>query len=122
MKTIHVKRIYEPPEASDGIRILVDRLWPRGLSREASRIDDWLKDVAPTDPLRRWFAHDVRKWPQFRSRYLAELKDNPAADRLKQMALKAAVITLLYAARDEMHNNAIVLRQFLENGGSEDEP
>lgn len=122
MKTIHVKRIYEPPEASDGIRILVDRLWPRGLSREASRIDDWLKDVAPTDALRRWFAHDVRKWPQFRSRYLAELKDNPAAARLKQMALKAAVITLLYAARDETHNNAIVLRQFLENGGSEDDP
>lgn len=118
MKTIRVKRIYEPPEASDGKRILVDRLWPRGIGRDEARIDGWIKDAAPSDALRRWYDHDLEKWPNFRSRYFAELKDNPAAAELLELAREAAVLTLIFAAKDIEHNNAVVLREYLEGGSA----
>lgn len=113
MKDIRVKRVYEPPARSDGVRILVDRLWPRGLDRDKAQIDDWMKDAAPSDALRRWYGHDPEKWPEFRARYLAELTQNPAAQELKHMAAKTKTLTLLFAAKDESHNNAVVLREFL---------
>ncbi|HUB64931.1 MAG TPA: DUF488 domain-containing protein [Methylocella sp.] len=116
MKSICIKRIYEPPEPSDGARILVDRLWPRGIARDKARVEAWLKDVAPSDALRRWFAHDSERWPEFQARYIAELRHNPAAAELLNIARKSKAITLLFAAKDRVHNNAIVLRQFLEDG------
>jgi uncharacterized protein YeaO (DUF488 family) len=122
MKTIRVKRIYAPPEPSDGTRILVDRLWPRGMARDAARIDAWIKDVAPSDALRRWYSHDPKKWSGFRARYLAELTQNKASAELQNIVREAATITLLFAAKDTAHNNAVVLREFLEGGaaGKED--
>lgn len=122
MKTIRVKRIYAPPELSDGSRILVDRLWPRGVARNEARIDAWIKDIAPSDALRRWYSHDPEKWPVFRARYLTELQQNPAAAGLRDRARGAKIITLLFAAKDAARNNAIVLREFLESGatGKED--
>ncbi len=89
LKKIHIKRIYEPPTASDGTRILVDRLWPRGVAREEARIDAWIKDVAPSDALRRWYSHDPEKWPEFRARYIAELKHNPGSSSCKTWLRKA---------------------------------
>jgi uncharacterized protein YeaO (DUF488 family) len=113
LKKIHIKRIYEPPAASDGTRILVDRLWPRGVAREEARIDAWIKDVAPSDALRRWYSHDPAKWPEFRARYIAELKHNPAVVELQYVAAKSKTVTLLFAAKDNMRNNAKVLQEFL---------
>jgi len=109
LKKIHIKRIYEPPAASDGTRILVDRLWPRGVARDEARIDAWIKDVAPSDALRRWYSHDPEKWPEFRARYIAELKHNPAVVELQDMAAKSKTLTLLFAAKDNLRNNATVL-------------
>jgi uncharacterized protein YeaO (DUF488 family) len=116
MHDIQVKRVYEPPARSDGKRILVDRLWPRGLKREEAHVDAWLKDVAPSDALRRWYGHDPEKWPEFRSRYLAELRHNAGAPELKGLAAKSKTVTLLFAAKDSQHNNALVLRDFLLGG------
>lgn len=116
MKRIHIKRIYEPPARSDGIRILVDRLWPRGATRNEARLDAWIKDVAPSDALRRWYSHDPGKWPEFRARYIAELKHNPAVVELQDMAAKSKTLTLLFAAKDNLRNNATVLREFLDDG------
>lgn len=116
MTVIRIKRIYEPPETSDGKRLLVDRLWPRGIAREAAHIDAWIKDVAPSDALRHWYSHDVQKWAQFRARYLAELQQNPAVTELRHHMQQTKTLTLLYAAKDAEHNNAVVLREFL-NGG-----
>ncbi|MCI0601300.1 MAG: DUF488 domain-containing protein [Beijerinckiaceae bacterium] len=113
MEEIRVKRIYDPPAPSDGTRILVDRLWPRGLPREEARINAWIKEVAPTAMLRRWYAHDPEKWPEFRERYLAELMNNPAVAGLRDIAGKSKRVTLLFAAKDGERNNAIVLRDFL---------
>ncbi len=113
MKTIHIKRIYEPPAASDGTRILVDRLWPRRVARDEARIDAWIKTVAPSDALRRWFSHDPGKWPQFRARYIAELTHNPAVVELQDMAAKSKTVTLLFAAKDNVRNNATVLQELL---------
>ncbi len=111
---IKCKRIYEQPTPADGRRLLVDRLWPRGISREAARIDDWLKEVAPSDELRRWFNHDPARWDEFRVRYRTELADRePLLDRLRQEAGQGPV-TLLFAAKDEEHNNAVVLKEILE--------
>jgi uncharacterized protein YeaO (DUF488 family) len=115
---IHIKRIYEPPAASDGTRILVDRLWPRGVARDAARIDAWVKGVAPSDALRRWYAHDPEKWPEFRVRYIAELKHNPAVVELQDIAAKSKTLTLLFAAKDSLRNNATVLQEFLSGGGA----
>ena len=113
--SIALKRAYEPAAASDGMRILVDRLWPRGLSKIRARIDLWLKEIAPSTELRRWFGHDPEKWPEFQQHYLAELRGNPALSELRTLATQAE-ITLVYAARDELHNEAVVLKQLLDRG------
>jgi uncharacterized protein YeaO (DUF488 family) len=115
---IHIKRIYEPPTASDGTRMLVDRLWPRGVARDKAHVDAWIKDVAPSDALRRWYAHDPEKWPEFRARYIAELKHNPAVIELQDRAAKSKTMTLLFAAKDNLRNNATVLREFLSSGAA----
>src|SRR5580704_6346326 len=110
MMNIRIKRAYETPDKEDGTRILVDRLWPRGLTKEKARVDLWLKDVAPSTELRKWFAHDPAKWAEFRSRYLDELKkDKEQLSLLRQEAAKGAV-TLVYGAKDEQHNEAAVLQ------------
>ncbi|CDM64198.1 MAG: DUF488 domain-containing protein [Pyrinomonas methylaliphatogenes] len=112
---IAVKRVYEESEPEDGARFLVERLWPRGIKKESLRIDAWLKDVAPSDELRRWFKHDPAKWSEFRRRYFAELESHPEAWRqLLELVRRGERVTLLYSARDREHNNAIALKEFLE--------
>ncbi len=112
---VMLKRAYDPPAKTDGERILVDRLWPRGLAKVKAKIDLWLKDVAPSTELRRWFGHDPEKWPEFKQRYRAELKNNPALSELQALS-RQGNITLVYAARDPLHNEAVVLKQILDNG------
>lgn len=114
MGTVQIKRIYEPAEKSDGKRILVDRLWPRGVKRELAQLDDWMKTVAPSTDLRKWFNHDVAKWQEFTARYTLELKENSAVNELLDMVKKNKMVTLLYAAHDEDHNHAVVLLQFIK--------
>jgi len=110
---VAIKRVYKEPEESNGTRILVDRLWPRGLTREKAKVDLWLKEIAPSNELRKWFAHDPKKWPEFQARYAQELKSHPVEfGALKQEAAKG-LVTLLYAARDEEHNEAIILQKML---------
>jgi uncharacterized protein YeaO (DUF488 family) len=110
---IRVKRAYAPPEPGDGTRILVDRLWPRGLARAEAAIDQWPKDLAPSDELRCWFGHDPARWDEFRRRYRAELADRPEAlQALRRLAAEGPV-TLLFAARDEVHNNAVALAELI---------
>lgn len=109
---VMLKRVYEPPSSADGKRILVDRLWPRRLSKDKAKIDRWLKEVAPTTALRQWFGHDPEKWAEFQKRYQAELKSNPAMDELRALSARGNV-TLLYAARDQVHNEAVVLQKIL---------
>ncbi len=115
MATIKIKRVYEPRTPSDGVRILVDRLWPRGLSKERAHIDFWLKDIAPSNELRKYFAHDPKRWPEFKTRYLNELKTNKTLVNAIKNELRnsSATITLLFAAHDLSMNNATVLKQFL---------
>lgn len=110
---IRIKRAYETAAADDGNRFLVDRLWPRGINKKALALTAWLKDIAPSDALRRWFAHDVLKWDEFCRRYETELKSHPEALRPLKEALKRGPVTLVYSARDEEHNQAVVLREFL---------
>lgn len=112
---VRVRRAYDPPAPDDGYRVLVDRLWPRGVSRAAVALDAWLKDVAPSDELRRWFAHDEARWSMFAARYRDELTNPPAAGLVDELAARAATgtVTLVFAARDEQHNNAVVLRDRL---------
>ena len=108
---IKLKRIYEPNDKKDGYRVLVDRLWPRGISKKRARLDLWLKDVAPSTELRKWFNHDPKKWVGFKKKYQAELKKNKEVVlMLKQAKKKHSTITLLYGAKDEMHNEAIVIK------------
>lgn len=109
---VRIKRVYEQPSEVDGTRVLVDRLWPRGLSRNEAAIDVWLKDVAPTTELRKWFSHDPLRWDAFVRRYREELEENPALDVLRRLT-RSGTVTLLYATRDEEHNQAVVLRQML---------
>ena len=110
---VKTKRIYDLPAADDGTRILVDRLWPRGLTKEDARIDEWLKEIAPSNELRKWFGHDPAKWAEFHSKYLEELRrQGPLLDELKSKARRGTV-TLLFAAKDAEHNNAVVLKEFL---------
>lgn len=112
---IKLKRIYEKPEQSDGYRVLVDRLWPRGVSKEKASLDLWLKEIAPSTKLRQWFGHDVDKWTDFRNKYTVELKANSEVfDELKEVAKKNTTVTLLYAARDETHNEAVIIRDLLK--------
>lgn len=110
---IRIKRTYEPPARDDGKRILVERLWPRGMKKEALVMDAWIKEVAPTTELRQWFAHDVERWDEFRRRYLKELKANPSARDPLLDAARQGTVTLLYSAHDDLHNGAVVLRDHL---------
>ena len=111
---IRTKRVYEAPAKGDGARILVDRLWPRGLSKEKAQVDLWLKDIAPSTGLRKWFAHDAEKWQEFRRRYEAELERNDEqVAALREEAAKGPV-TLVYGARDTEHNEALVLKDLLD--------
>lgn len=108
---VKIKRVYEKPEAEDGIRILVDRLWPRGLTKEKASIDLWLKDIAPSTQLRKWFDHDPEKWNEFKKRYLAELKENKESVALLKEKLTKGDVTLIFGAKDEEHNEALVLKE-----------
>ena len=111
---IQIKRAYDPPSTRDGKRLLVDRIWPRGVTRQAARLDDWRREVAPSDSLRKWFAHDPRRFARFRARYRLELLRH--RDALAQLVLDAeqGPVTLVFAARDPVHNNAAVLKELLE--------
>lgn len=113
MTSFQIKRAYEEPAADDGWRVLVDRLWPRGLKKEAAELDAWLKDVAPTPDLRTWWDHDPDRMEEFAARYRAELDDNPALDQLRRMGQVHDTVTLLYAARDTHVNHARVLVEVL---------
>ncbi|ODU51277.1 MAG: hypothetical protein ABS92_00465 [Thiobacillus sp. SCN 63-374] len=110
---LRVKRVYAPPSPEDGARILVDRLWPRGLSREKARVDLWLKELAPSTELRKWFNHDPAKWDEFRQRYQQELRQQPAA--LAQLIDLAGTrpVTLLFGAKEERYNDAVALKAFI---------
>ncbi len=110
---IKIKRAYEAPEPADGVRYLVDRLWPRGVKKEALHIEAWVKDAAPSDELRKWSHHDPERFPEFRRRYRQELKSNAATQVLLEAARRGD-ITLVYSARDQEHNQAVVLREWLE--------
>lgn len=113
--SVTIKRVYGPPDASDGTRVLVDRLWPRGLAKAGAKIDRWAKELAPSDGLRRWFGHDPAKWAEFRKRYRAELRASGTLVRdLAGVAAGRRRLTLLYAAKDERHNNAVVLAELLK--------
>lgn len=114
MSVVRLKRVYEPAARGDGLRVLVDRLWPRGLKREATKIDHWLKEVAPTEQLRRWFNHDPKRWAEFQKRYHAELVTNKEhAATLRALTAGRKPVTLLFAAKDIERNNAVVLRDWL---------
>jgi uncharacterized protein YeaO (DUF488 family) len=113
---VKIKRVYDSPAPDDGQRVLVDRLWPRGLKREDARLDDWLRDVAPSDDLRHWFGHDPARWDEFRARYRRELEDErrqAALEKLRDLARRGP-LTLLFAAKDTEHCNAQVLRELLQ--------
>ena len=113
MKNIRIKRAYEQPDAEDGERILVDRLWPRGLTKEKAKVDLWLKDVAPSTELRKWFAHDPARWTEFRTRYRQELKSNKEQLSLLRQEAAKGTVTLIYAAKDQEHNEAVILQRLL---------
>ena len=122
---IRIKRIYDPLAPDDGRRFLVDRIWPRGLKKEVVRLEGWLKDVAPSDALRTWFAHDPAKWDEFCDRYFAELDGKPETWQPVKEAASQGNVTLLYSARDTQHNNAMALKAYLveslATGGRRDE-
>jgi uncharacterized protein YeaO (DUF488 family) len=113
---IKLKRAYEKPAKDDGERVLVERLWPRGVTKDQAKVDLWLKDIAPSAELRKWFGHDPERWVEFRQRYRKELEQKADLIRLLKRKAKEGTITLIYAARDEAHNSALVLRQFLQKG------
>ena len=113
---LRIKRAYEPAAPDDGRRILVERLWPRGVTRSRAAIDLWMKEVAPSPQLRKWFQHDPAKWPRFRQRYFAELRGHDDAVAELRRAARRGRLTLVYGARDEVHNSASLLRAFLERG------
>lgn len=112
---IQIKRIYEPPSEDDGLRVLVDRLWPRGVSKEKAQLDQWAKELAPSTELRKEFGHDPDRWEEFRERYLAELEDQSDEVEAFLDGLEGDKVTLLYGARDEEHNQAVVLAEYLRS-------
>jgi len=116
MSTFKIKRIYDEPEDADGIRVLVDRLWPRGLSKQQARIDDWMKDIAPSSQLRKWYGHDISRWDEFKRRYFAELSGQEEQLHKLRKLMDGNLVTLLYSARSEGHNNAVALAGFLLDG------
>jgi uncharacterized protein YeaO (DUF488 family) len=112
---IKIKRIYESAAEEDGFRILVDRLWPRGIKKEKAKIDMWLKEIAPSNELRKWFSHDPEKWEEFKKKYAKELAaKQPLLKEIRQIEKEKGTVTLLYSARDVGHNNAMALRAVLE--------
>lgn len=114
---IEIKRVYEPPAKTDGQRVLVDRIWPRGVAKEKAVLALWLKEIAPSTDLRKWFDHDPQRWTEFRKRFSAELDGNPdAVEELRGLLAKGKV-TLVYAAHDEEHNNAVALAAYLKEAG-----
>ena len=113
---LKIKRIYDSVSADDGRRILVDRLWPRGIKKNEAKIDEWLKDIAPSDELRKWFSHEPSKWQEFKKRYRSELKKNSGLIERLIAESKRGTITLLFAAKDKEHNNAVVLKEVIEVG------
>ena len=110
---IRLKRAYDPPKKQDGYRVLVDRVWPRGVRKEDARINRWLKELAPSTDLRKWFGHDPAKWEQFRERYWEQLDRQPEAVDLLRRRSDGKLVTLVYAAKDRQHNNAVALQQYL---------
>ena len=118
---IQLKRVYEKPSRNDGLRVLVDRLWPRGLTKELAAVDLWLKDVAPSTELRKWFGHDPAKWKEFQVRYRKELREKKDALELLKQKSEEHTVTLVYGARDEEHNEALVLKSVLEGRRTKDE-
>lgn len=112
---INVKRIYEPADPNDGTRILVDRLWPRGIGKKEVKLDEWHKEIAPSNQLRKWFGHDPTRWNEFRKRYFAELDSNSEAWKTMVDLARSENITLLYSAKNEEQNNAVVLKDYLES-------
>lgn len=111
---IALKRVYDPPAEGDGPRILVERLWPRGLSKEKAAVDHWPREIAPSPALRQWFGHRPERWPEFQARYRAELDANPAAVRALESHCGAGPVTFVFAARDTERNGAVVLKRYLE--------
>jgi uncharacterized protein YeaO (DUF488 family) len=112
---VRIKRAYERSEPDDGFRVLVDRLWPRGVAKDDARIDLWLKDIAPSAELRKWFGHDPAHWAEFQHRYLLEIEGHPEAVEQLGAATRDGPVTLVYGAKDEEHNNAVVLKKFIES-------
>jgi uncharacterized protein YeaO (DUF488 family) len=112
---IKIKRVYEPPADEDGFRVLVDRLWPRGLTKEKAKLNQWMKEVAPSDELRKWFSHDLGKWEEFKKKYSKELHGKRGLlDEIKQLEKEHRTVTLLYSAKDTERNNAVALKEILE--------
>jgi uncharacterized protein YeaO (DUF488 family) len=113
---IALKRIYDDAKVEDGVRILVDRLWPRGITKERAHVDEWMRDIAPSDELRRWFHHDPEKWSEFRDKYREELRaKQQLVEKLRRRA-RGARLTFLYSSKDHERNNAVALKEYLENG------
>jgi uncharacterized protein YeaO (DUF488 family) len=113
-KNIRIKRVYEEPEEADGRRILVDRLWARGLSKEKAKVDMWIKEIAPSTDLRRWYGHDPDKWAEFKRRYTVELDAKPGIVEEIMKEVRAGVVTLLYSSKEEQLNNAVALKEYIE--------
>jgi uncharacterized protein YeaO (DUF488 family) len=113
--TIRIKRVYEEPEEADGRRILVDRLWARGLSKEKAKVDVWVKEIAPSTELRRWYGHDPNKWTEFKSRYAAELEANPGQVEEILEEVREGIVTFLYSSKEEQLNNAVALKDYIES-------
>ena len=111
---LKLKRVYEKPSRRDGLRVLVERLWPRGLTKKAAGVDLWLKEVAPSAPLRRWFGHDPQRWREFQTRYRNELRTHEEEINLLKQKSRRQTVTLVYGARDQEHNAAVVLKKFLD--------
>lgn len=113
-RSLALKRAYEEPSSRDGCRVLVDRIWPRGVSKEAAEIDLWLKEIAPSTKLRQWFGHEAEKWEEFRDKYFRELEGNPDAVNELKERVREGKVTLVYGAKDEEHNNAVALKDYLQ--------
>jgi len=112
---ISLKRAYEAPDDKDGLRVLVDRIWPRGVGKEQLRLDRWLKEIAPSDGLRKWFGHDPEKWEEFKRRYFSELEQRQALIEEFLKSCGTGRMTLIFSAKDEKHNNAVALKEYLES-------
>lgn len=115
MKTIKTKRVYEELSDSDGVRILTERLWPRGVSKERASLDEWMKGIAPSHDLRKWFNHEPEKWEEFKDRYRKELFGSEHVDKLLEIIQENDIVTLVYASKDEEHNSTRLLKEFLED-------